>query len=46
VGGSRESLILKITIPLDGFVSVLDGASSWMFGANQEARVDGRKRTE
>ena len=40
VGGSRESLILKMTIPLDGFVSVLNGASSWMFGADQEARVE------
>jgi hypothetical protein len=40
VGGSREHLILKMTVPLDGFVSVLDGPSSWMFGVDQEARVE------
>lgn len=34
-----RDLILKMTISIDGFVSDLDGANRWMFGADQEAKA-------
>jgi dihydrofolate reductase len=34
-----RDLILKMSISIDGFVSDLDGANKWMFGADQEAKA-------
>lgn len=34
-----SELILKMSMSLDGFVSDLDGANTWMFGADQEAKA-------
>jgi dihydrofolate reductase len=34
-----RDLILKMSMSIDGFVSDLDGANTWMFGADQEARA-------
>lgn len=34
-----RELILKMSISIDGFVSDLDGANKWMFGADQEAKA-------
>ena len=36
-----RDLILKMSISIDGFVSDLDGANKWMFGADQEAKAWG-----
>ncbi|MDB5457908.1 MAG: Dihydrofolate reductase [Caulobacter sp.] len=36
-----RDLILKMAISIDGFVSDLDGANTWMFGADQEAKAWG-----
>ena len=36
-----RDLILKMAISIDGFVSDLDGANRWMFGADQEAKAWG-----
>ena len=36
-----RELILKMAISVDGFVSDLDGANTWMFGADQEAKAWG-----
>jgi hypothetical protein len=34
-----RDLILKMSMSVDGFVSDLDGANKWMFGADQEAKA-------
>ena len=34
-----RDLILKMSISIDGFVSDMDGANKWMFGADQEAKA-------
>lgn len=34
-----RELILKMSISIDGFVSDLDGANTWMFGGDQESRA-------
>ena len=34
-----RDLIVKMAISIDGFVSDLDGANRWMFGADQEAKA-------
>jgi dihydrofolate reductase len=34
-----RELILKMSMSIDGFVSDLDGANKWMFGADQEAKA-------
>jgi len=34
-----RDLILKMSISIDGFVSDLDGANTWMFGADQEVKA-------
>ena len=36
-----RDLILKMAISVDGFVSDLEGANTWMFGADQEAKAWG-----
>ena len=36
-----RELILKMAISVDGFVSDLEGANTWMFGADQEAKAWG-----
>lgn len=36
-----SDLILKMAISIDGFVSDLDGANRWMFGADREAKAWG-----
>lgn len=36
-----RDLILKMAISVDGFVSDLDGANTWMFGADQQAKAWG-----
>jgi dihydrofolate reductase len=36
-----RDLILKMAVSVDGFVSDLDGANTWMFGADQEAKAWG-----
>ena len=36
-----RDLILKMAMSVDGFVSDLDGAKTWMFGADQEAKAWG-----
>jgi dihydrofolate reductase len=36
-----RDLILKMAISIDGFVSDLEGANTWMFGADQEAKAWG-----
>lgn len=36
-----RELILKMAISVDGFVSDLDGANTWMFGADAEAKARG-----
>ncbi len=33
-----RELVLKMSMSLDGFVGSLDGATPWMFGADQEAK--------
>jgi dihydrofolate reductase len=38
---AMRDLILKMAMSVDGFVSDLDGANSWMFGADQEAKAWG-----
>lgn len=34
-----RDLILKMSMSIDGFVSDLDGANTWMFGSDQEAKA-------
>ena len=34
-----RELILKMSMSVDGFVSDLEGANTWMFGADQEAKA-------
>ena len=36
-----RDLILKMAMSIDGFVSDMDGANTWMFGADQEAKALG-----